>query len=170
MQQQTAVRIIGIDPGSRVTGYGVVEKQGHCLGFVTCGTIRIARERDFSQRLLTIFDGLVEVMELHQPQVAAVEDLFVAHNVRSALKLGQARGAAVVAARKCGLPVHDYSPRMVKQAVTGYGHARKEQVQEMVQVLLELSGAPSSDAADALAVAICHANFLDQANLIRSSI
>ncbi|CAK8713876.1 MAG: Holliday junction endonuclease RuvC [Candidatus Electronema aureum] len=96
-------------------------------------------------------------MELHKPEVAAVEELFVAHNVRSALKLGQARGAAVVAAMRFGLPVHGYPPRLVKQTVTGYGQAEKEQVQHMIQVLLELSGAPSSDAADALAVAVCHA-------------
>jgi len=102
------------------------------------------------------------VMELHRPEVAAVEDLFVAHNPRSALKLGQARGTAVVAAMKQGLPVHDYTPRMVKQAVAGYGQAAKEQVQHMVRALLELSGAPSADAADALAVAICHANHMDR--------
>ena len=166
MQQTAPVRIIGIDPGSRITGYGVIEKQGHRLGFVTCGTIRTEKEKDFSRRLLIIFEGLLEVMQLHQPAEAAVEDLFVAHNVRSALKLGQARGTAVVAAMKYGLPVHDYSPRMVKQAVAGYGHASKEQAQQMVQTLLELSGVPSSDAADALAVAICHANFLDRSRLL----
>lgn len=91
-----------------------------------------------------------------------MEDLFSAHNVRSALKLGQARGAVVTAAMKQGLSVHDYTPRMVKQAVAGYGHAEKEQVQHMVRTLLGLSGAPSSDAADALAVAICHANYMDR--------
>ena len=120
------------------------------------------KEKGFSRRLLTIFEGLSEVMEQHQPEVAAVEDLFVAHNPRSALKLGQARGTAVVAAMKQGLPVHDYSPRLVKQAVAGYGQAAKEQVQHMVQALLELSGAPSPDAADALAVAICHASHMDR--------
>jgi crossover junction endodeoxyribonuclease RuvC len=156
------VRIIGIDPGSRITGYGIIDKQGPGLGFVTCGTIRAEKEKDFSRRLLVIFEGLSEVMEQHQPEVAAVEDLFVAHNVRSALKLGQARGAAAVAAMKQGLPVHDYTPRVVKQAVAGYGHAQKEQVQHMVRTLLGLSGAPSSDAADALAVAICHANHMDR--------
>jgi len=111
---------------------------------------------------LIIFDGLSEVMEQHKPGVAAVEDLFVAHNVRSALKLGQARGAAVTAAMKQGLSVHDYTPRVVKQAVAGYGQAEKGQVQHMVRTLLGLSGAPSSDASDALAVAICHANHMDR--------
>ncbi|CAK8725053.1 crossover junction endodeoxyribonuclease RuvC [Candidatus Electrothrix laxa] len=101
-------------------------------------------------------------MEQYKPAVAGVEDLFVAHNVRSALKLGQARGAAVTAVMKQGLSVHDYTPRVVKQAVAGYGHAEKEQVQHMVRTLLGLSGAPSSDASDALAVAICHANHMDR--------
>ena len=155
------IRIIGIDPGSRITGYGIIEKYGHRLGFITCGTIRTDREKDFSRRLLRIFEGLSEVMELYRPEVAAVEDVFVAHNPRSALKLGQARGTAVVAAMRQGLLVHDYSPRMIKQAVAGYGQAEKEQVQHMVRVLLDLSGVPSSDAADALAVAICHACRMD---------
>jgi crossover junction endodeoxyribonuclease RuvC len=155
------IRIIGIDPGSRITGYGIIEKYGHRLGFITCGTIRTHREKDFSRRLLRIFEGLSEVMELYRPEVAAVEDVFVAHNPRSALKLGQARGTAVVAAMRQGLLVHDYSPRMIKQAVAGYGQAEKEQVQHMVRVLLDLSGVPSSDAADALAVAICHACRMD---------
>jgi crossover junction endodeoxyribonuclease RuvC len=127
------------------------------LGFVACGTIRAEREKDFTRRLLVIFDGLTEVIERHKPEAAAVEDVFVAHNARSALKLGQARGAAVVALLRQGLPVHGYAPRLVKQTVTGHGQAEKEQVQRMIQVLLELSGPPSSDAADALAVAVCHA-------------
>lgn len=156
------MRILGIDPGSRITGYGIIEKNGHHLGYVTCGTIRTLSEKDFSRRLLVIFDGLTDVMELHKPDVAAVEDLFVSQNPRSALKLGQARGTAVVAAMKQGLSAYDYTPRMVKQAVAGYGQASKEQVQHMVQALLELSGAPSSDASDALAVAICHANHMDR--------
>ncbi len=152
------MRILGIDPGSRITGYGIIVSQGPELGFVTCGTIRTGGERDFSRRLLVIFDGLCQVIERYRPEVAAVEDLFLARNPRSALKLGQARGAAVVAAMQSRLDVHDYTPRMVKQAVAGYGQADKEQVQRMVGILLGLDGAPTSDAADALAVAICHAN------------
>ena len=154
------MRIIGIDPGSRVTGYGVIACQGSEIGFITCGTIRMQREADFSQRLLMIFAGLSEVIAEHRPDVAAVEDVFMAHNPRSALKLGQARGAAIVAAKNNKLPVFDYSPRKVKQAVAGYGQAEKSQVQEMVKVLLELSAVPSSDASDTLAVAICHSNHL----------
>jgi crossover junction endodeoxyribonuclease RuvC len=155
------LRIIGIDPGSRITGYGIIDKLGPRLGFVACGTIRTEKEKDFSRRLLIIFEGLSQVIEQHKPNAAAVEDVFASRNPRSALKLGQARGAAVVAALRLGLPVHDYPPRLVKQTVTGYGQAEKEQVQHMVQVLLELSGAPSSDAADALAVAVCHAQRME---------
>ncbi|MFP7753203.1 crossover junction endodeoxyribonuclease RuvC [Thermodesulfobacteriota bacterium B35] len=155
------MRILGIDPGSRVTGYGIIVKQASELGFVTCGTIRTGGERVFSRRLLVIFEGLCEVIDRHRPDVAAIEDLFLARNPRSALKLGQARGAAVVAAMQHHLDVHDYTPRMVKQAVAGYGQADKEQVQRMVEILLGLDGSPTSDAADALAVAICHANHAD---------
>jgi crossover junction endodeoxyribonuclease RuvC len=152
-----AQRIIGIDPGSRITGYGIIDKLGAGTGFVACGAVRADHEKDFSRRLLLIFTELSEIIEKYQPELAAVEELFVARNVRSALKLGQARGAAVVAAMRQGLPVHGYPPRQVKQAVTGYGHADKHQVRQMIQMLLELSGTPSSDAADALAVAVCHA-------------
>ena len=105
-----------------------------------------------------IFDGLCEIIETHQPTVAGVEDVFVAANPRTALKLGHARGVAVLAALQNGLKVYDYTPRMVKQAVVGYGNADKQQVQQMVRVLLQLSSQPTSDAADALAVAMCHAN------------
>jgi len=159
------MRILGIDPGSRVTGYGVVAVRGHELGFVACGTIRTGQERDFPQRLLTIFQDLGEVIRLHAPDVAAVEDMFVDRNPRSALKLGQARGAAVVAALHHSLAVYDYPARLVKQSVAGYGQAEKGQVQRMVQTLLGLDAAPSKDAADALAVAICHAHHLSMPRL-----
>jgi len=153
-------RIIGIDPGSRVTGYGVLDASAAGLRFVACGTIRTSTSQAFAYRLSEIFDGINEVIQLHGPAVAAVEEVFLASNPRSALKLGHARGAAVVAAMQNGLTVHDYTPRMVKQAVVGYGQATKGQVQHMVRVLLALSAAPSADAADALAVAVCHANRL----------
>jgi len=153
-------RVIGIDPGSRVTGYGVLDASVAGLHFVACGTIRTSTDRPFAHRLNEIFDGINEVIQLHAPVVAAVEEVFLASNPRSALKLGHARGAAVVAAMQNGLAVHDYTPRLVKQAVVGYGQATKGQVQHMVRVLLALSAAPSADAADALAVAICHANRL----------
>jgi crossover junction endodeoxyribonuclease RuvC len=151
-------RVIGIDPGSRVTGYGVLDAGPGYLKFIACGTVRTNQKASFAHRLNEIFDGINEVIQLHGPVVAAVEEVFLATNPRSALKLGHARGAAVVAAMQNGLAVHDYSARAVKQAVAGYGQAEKRQVQHMVRVLLSLSASPSADAADALAVAICHAN------------
>ncbi len=158
MPKQETMRILGIDPGSRATGYGVITKEENRLGYVTCGVIRLGDKYEFNDRLKVIFDGLCEVIESHKPNVAAVEDVFVAANPRTALKLGHARGAAVLAALQNGLRVHDYTPRMVKQAVVGYGNADKQQVQQMVRVLLQLSKSPGADAADALAVAMCHAN------------
>jgi len=151
-------RILGIDPGSRVTGYGVIDAVGTELRFVACGVVKTTASYPFAVRINEIFDGINEVVQTHEPSVAAVEDIFLSANPRTAIKLGQARGAAVVAAMQNGLSVSDYSPRLVKQAVAGYGQAEKEQVQQMVRVLLNLKGKPSSDAADALAVAICHAN------------
>lgn len=153
-------RILGIDPGSRITGYGVIEIDRGRLRFVACGTIKTSQKSPFAHRLNEIFEGINEVIQLHLPAVAAVEDVFLATNPSSALKLGHARGAAVVAAMQNGLSVFDYSPRQVKLAVVGYGQAEKGQVQHMIRALLGLAGPPSADAADALAVAVCHANQL----------
>lgn len=136
----------------------MIATNGHEIGFIACGTIRTGDETDFSRRLLTIFRDLNEVIRIHQPTVAAVEDIFIDRNPRSALKLGHARGAAVVAALQNNLEVFDYPARQVKQTVVGYGQAEKGQVQHMVRSLLQLSSTPSKDAADALAVAICHAH------------
>ena len=153
-------RILGIDPGSRVTGYGIIESDRGNLVFVACGVVKTTPNYPFANRLNEIFDGINEVIQIHDPEVAAVEEVFLSQNPGTAIKLGQARGAAVVAAMQNGLSVSDYSPRKIKQAVAGYGQAEKEQVQHMVRVLLNLKGMPSNDAADALAVAICHANSL----------
>ena len=158
MSKQESLRILGIDPGSRATGYGVITKKENRLHYVACGVIRLGNKYAFNDRLKVIFDGLCEVIETHKPSEAAVEDVFVAANPRTALKLGHARGVAVLAALHNDLKVYDYTPRMVKQAVVGYGNAEKQQVQQMVRVLLQLSAPPSADAADALAVAMCHAN------------
>jgi len=158
MSKSESLRILGIDPGSRATGYGVIAKKGNKLSYIACGIIRLGDKYSFNDRLKVIFDGLCEVIETHKPVVAAVEDVFVAANPRTALKLGHARGAAVLAALQNGLAVYDYTPRMVKQSVVGYGNAEKGQVQQMVRVLLHLSASPGADAADALAVAMCHAN------------
>ena len=155
---EARLRILGIDPGSRVTGYGVIDKVGHQLRFVSCGAIRVAAGRPLPERLKEIHDGIGEVIATLRPDVAAVEEIFVAVNPRSALTLGHARGVLILSCMQQGLAVHEYPARVVKQAVAGSGRAAKAQVQQMVRALLTLSGVPSEDAADALAVALCHAN------------
>ena len=151
------MRILGIDPGLRITGFGVLDKLGQKLVYVASGCIKIP-EGELPQRLKTILDSLREVIAQHQPQQVAIEKVFVNVNPQSTLMLGQARGAAICAAVLAQLPVAEYTALQVKQAVVGNGHAKKEQVQDMVQRLLALSGTPSPDAADALACAICHAH------------
>jgi crossover junction endodeoxyribonuclease RuvC len=151
------VRILGIDPGLRITGFGVLDKVGSQLQYVASGCIKTP-EGELPLRLKAILDSLSEVIAMHRPQQAAVEKVFVNVNPQSTLLLGQARGAAICAAVLAQLPVAEYTALQVKQAVVGNGHAGKEQVQEMVRRLLNLSGTPSPDAADALACAICHAH------------
>ncbi|WP_017925750.1 crossover junction endodeoxyribonuclease RuvC [Thioalkalivibrio sp. HL-Eb18] len=151
------MRILGIDPGSRITGFAVIEYakgQGRSRGH---GVIR-PRSKGFPERLGEIFTGVVEVIGELKPDVLAIETVFVARNAQSAIKLGHARGAAICAATQAGLPVHEYAPRAIKMAVVGVGSADKEQVQHMMQQLLRLTEPASSDAADALAVALCHAH------------
>jgi crossover junction endodeoxyribonuclease RuvC len=152
------MRILGIDPGLQITGYGVIERRGQQLVYVTSGRVRTDASRPVPERLRTLLDGLAEVIEEHAPTDAAIEQVFVNVNPKSTLLLGQARGAAVCAAVLAALPVAEYTALQVKQAVTGHGHAAKTQVQEMVRRLLALPGVPSPDAADALACAICHAH------------
>lgn len=149
--------MLGIDPGSRTTGYGVIEAMGDTLRYVASGCVETTRGA-FPGRLADIFRGVEAVIAEHAPDEFVIEEVFVARNPQSALKLGQARGAAIAAAVDADLPVSEYAARSVKQAVVGTGRATKEQVQYMVRVLLSLSAAPPSDAADALAVAICHVN------------
>ena len=151
------VRILGIDPGLRVTGFGVLDKVGQQLHYVASGCIKTPAG-DLPERLKVILNSLSEVIALHKPDQAAVEKVFVNVNPQSTLLLGQARGAAICAAVLANLPVGEYTALQVKQAVVGNGHADKEQVQLMVQRCLKLSGTPSPDAADALACAICHAH------------
>jgi len=151
------MRILGIDPGLRVTGFGVLDKEGQQLNYVASGCIKIP-EGELPERLKIILNSLREVIAQHQPDQVAVEKVFVNVNPQSTLLLGQARGAAICAAVLANLPVAEYTALQVKQAVVGSGHAKKEQVQEMVKRLLKLNGIPSPDAADALACAICHAH------------
>ena len=154
----SAIRILGIDPGLGVTGYGVVEKCGSVLVYVGSGRIRSDESAPLAERLSTILGGLAEVIASYAPAEAAIEKVFVNVNPHSTLLLGQARGAAICAAVLARLPVSEYTALQVKQAVVGQGHAAKAQVQEMVKRLLQLPAAPGEDAADALACAICHAH------------
>ncbi|NNG12192.1 MAG: crossover junction endodeoxyribonuclease RuvC [Halobacteria archaeon] len=148
-------RIIGIDPGSQVTGYGIIDQEGQALRYVASGCIRIKGEA-LAERLGMIFTGVQQVIDEYRPGEMAVERVFMNKNADSALKLGQARGAAICAGVTRTVPVNEYAAREIKQAVVGKGGAAKEQVQHMVRVLLSLDKQPPSDAADALAVAICH--------------
>ena len=151
------MRILGIDPGLRVTGFGVIDKLGQQLVYVASGCIRTP-VGELPQRLKSIIDGLGEVIAAYSPEQVVVEKVFVNVNPQSTLLLGQARGAAICAAILKDLPVAEYTALQVKQAVVGNGHAAKEQVQDMVRRLLKLEGDPQADAADALACAICHAH------------
>ena len=151
------MKILGLDPGLRVTGYGVIEKTGSTLSYITSGCIK-SPNGELPDRLKNILNSVQEVISRYAPGEVAVEKVFVNVNPQSTLLLGQARGAAICAAVAQNLPVSEYTALQVKQAVVGNGHATKEQVQEMVKRLLKLSGHPSPDAADALACAICHAH------------
>ena len=153
-------RILGIDPGSRITGYGVVERRGSVISFIACGVIKSTPAYSFPDRLKEIHDGVLDVIESHLPEYSAVEDIFFAKNASSALKLGQARGAILMALLNKRLPVREFTAKQVKQAVAGYGQASKAQVQHMVRLLLNLSASPSEDAADGLAIALCLTNHL----------
>jgi crossover junction endodeoxyribonuclease RuvC len=149
--------ILGIDPGSRKTGFGLVNHHGNQIDYISCGVIRVEK-LEFAERLKSIHESIQELIELHQPEVLAIEQVFMARNASSALKLGQARGAAIASAAVAGLNVEEYSARQIKQAVVGTGAADKTQVQHMVKNLLALNKTPQEDAADALACAICHAH------------
>jgi len=151
-----ATRILGIDPGSRCTGYGILEQDnGLSPTYVTHGYIA-TNSTDMSQKLLQIHQNLVDIIQLHQPNEIAIEQVFLSQNPQTALKLGQARGAALVATAGHDLPMAEYSARQIKKSVVGYGAAAKTQIQHMIKILLKLSKPVQADAADALAVALCH--------------
>ena len=152
------IRVLGIDPGLRITGFGVIDKTGSTLTYVTSGCIKTPAAGDLALRLKAILEGLREVIGSAAPTQVAIEKVFVNVNPQSTLLLGQARGTAICAAVLHELPVSEYTALQIKQAVVGNGHAAKEQVQDMVKRLLKLAGDPSPDAADALACAICHAH------------
>ncbi len=151
-------RILGIDPGSRITGYGIIDSQGNQHHYRDSGCIQTIPGRPLAERLTIIFQSLQQLIDQYQPDEIAIEQVFMHRNADSALKLGHARGVALCAAALKDLPIHEYAPRMIKQAVVGHGSADKKQVQLMVRALLNLSITPKTDAADALAVAICHSH------------
>lgn len=152
------MRILGIDPGTGTTGYGILEKRGDRLAHIDNGAIRTSPEDELPQRLKSIHDELCRIISVYTPQVVAVEQVFVAKNALSALKLGHARGVALLAGVNAGLPVFEYSALQVKSAVVGYGRAGKSQVQQMIRILMNLPEIAQEDASDALAVAVCHAH------------
>ncbi|MBW2064910.1 MAG: crossover junction endodeoxyribonuclease RuvC [Deltaproteobacteria bacterium] len=151
--------VLGVDPGSVVTGYGLIEKKGDKMTCIHSSAINLPRDLPFFQRIHDIYQTMVDVMTRFSPREMAIEDMFFAKNVKSALKIGHARGAVLIAATQCGLKIFEYSPLEIKKAVVGYGRATKEQVRSMVQVILKLNYQPDLDTADALAAAICHLNW-----------
>lgn len=151
------MKVLGIDPGSETLGWGVVEGSGLKYQLVDYGTVKSSPKESFSKRLLKIYDGVEAIIKEFQPDVISVEEAFYATNAKVAIKLGQVRGVVLLAGEKARLEVAEYAPRLIKQTVVGYGNAEKHQVQEMVRMLLRMQKAPEPhDAADALAIAICH--------------
>ena len=152
------IRLIGLDPGLRRTGWGVIEVDGNSLVHIASGAVTSDSKNTLADRLSELFDSLREVIAIHEPAEAAVEETFVNKNPSSTLKLGQARGAVMLAPAQCGVPVSEYSANLIKKSLVGNGHADKNQVQAMVQILLPGAKPKTADAADALAIAICHAH------------
>ena len=152
------IRILGLDPGLRRTGWGIVESMGNRLAYVACGSVDTDDKEALALRLAALYDGLARVLATHKPDEAAVEETFVNAGPRSALKLGQARGIALLVPAKAGLPVAEYAPNLVKKSIVGAGRAEKIQVRKMIAVLLPKSEPETDDACDALAVAITHAH------------
>ncbi|GAB4110393.1 MAG: crossover junction endodeoxyribonuclease RuvC [Roseiflexaceae bacterium] len=152
------MRVLGIDPGTAIMGWGVVEQHSGSLRLIACGTLTTPAGMPQHERLVRLYDGLCELIALHKPDTSAIEELFFGKNVNTAITVGQARGVALLALAQAGLPIHEYKPLAVKQVVAGYGGADKKQMQDMVRLTLGLPGIiKPDDAADAVAIAICHA-------------
>jgi crossover junction endodeoxyribonuclease RuvC len=163
--------VLGIDPGTAITGYGLVKGENDDLTLVTYGAIITSSDWPLPERLQRIYRELTALIEDRQPTAVAVEELFFSKNVRTALSVGQARGVALLAAANAGLPIHEYTPLQVKQAIAGYGRATKGQVQQMVKMLLALDSVPQpDDAADAIAVAICHLHSAKLTAMLREEV
>jgi crossover junction endodeoxyribonuclease RuvC len=159
------IRILGIDPGLRRTGWGVVDVSGNRLMFVACGSVETNGKASLAERLVVIHDGLTRVLEAHQPDEAAVEATFVNRDAVATLKLGQARGIALLVPAKAGVAVAEYAPNLVKKTIVGAGHGEKAQIRMMIGVLLPKADPQSEDAADALAIAVTHAHHRQSAVL-----
>jgi len=151
--------VLGVDPGSRVTGYGLVEKNKNRITCVHCGKISLSPKAPFYERIHHIFEAMVEIMSTYQPREMAIEDVFYAKNFQSSLKLGHARGAVLIAAVQCKVRIFEYAPLEIKKSVAGYGRASKEQVRSMIRVILNLKSNLGLDTSDALATAVCHLNW-----------
>ena len=156
------MRILGIDPGSHVTGYGVIDKKGNYLQHVIHGEIKSKKDSSLSEMLISIYQQLSDLISQTSPEAVALENIFYGKNVRSLIKQAQVRGVAIFSGADKGIQIFEYSPLEIKKAVVGYGRAEKRQVQVMVKAILKLPEIPPADAADALATAICHANFLKE--------
>jgi crossover junction endodeoxyribonuclease RuvC len=163
------MRILGVDPGSRITGYGIIEGTANGYRYIASGSIVIKVDY-FPDRLKQIFDGIIQIVELYRPEQMAIEQVFMHKNADSALKLGQARGAAICAVQTAGLPVFEYAARQVKQAIVGRGSAEKTQVQHMVKILLNIQGELQVDAGDALGISICHAHYQQTAQRLQQGL
>lgn len=164
------MRIIGIDPGIAITGYGIIDKSGNDFASIAYGKVTTDAGIDTCRRLVEVYKGLLEVIDQYKPQCAAVEELFFSKNAKTAITVGQARGVAILAAANTGLDIYEYTPLQVKQAVVGYGRAQKSQVQAMVKLLLNLKEVPKpDDAADALAIALCHGSSCKMQRLLDRS-
>jgi len=159
------LKVLGIDPGNHITGYGVVEKRKSGIVHIAHGEIKVAKSMYPSLRLVKIYDDLLEVIDRSTPDVMAVEDVFYGKNVKSLIRQGEVRGITVLAGSHRRIPIYEYTPLEIKKAVVGYGRAEKYQIQNMVKAILNLSELPPADAADALAIAICHANFLKTSSI-----
>lgn len=153
------MRVLGIDPGTITTGWGVVEKSGHQLRLVACGTVSPGRRGTYPERLKKIYEGLTQVIAEHRPDVVALEEVFYGKNIKAAIRIGEGRAIAFLCAANANLPVFEYAARVAKKAAVGIGTAHKSQVQQMVKRILGLETLPEpEDAADALAIALCHCN------------
>jgi crossover junction endodeoxyribonuclease RuvC len=161
------VRIIGIDPGLRNTGWGVIEQEGSKLTYVADGSVHSDAEKSLAERLLQIHAQLMEILHAHSPDEAAIEETFVNTDARATLKLGQARGVVMLAPAMLKIPVSEYAPNMIKKTVVGAGHAEKDQVKHMVKLLLPRAQLKTADSTDALAIAICHAHHRGSQNLAK---